>query len=103
MSFWRAIKQAIVDSISINPSQDYADGFASSTGTQVTSSGAWSHRSSDIPAWITVINGSGSTGQYFEFSWTENNSGGTRYASIRIWLTANNAVYQTYEFEQSQV
>jgi hypothetical protein len=100
MSFWRAVKQAIVDSISINPSNEYADEAEVLVQTQVTSSGAWSHRASDVPSWITVNNGSGTTGQYFQCTLSFN-SGTFRVATISIWLTANNSVYQDFNIEQT--
>jgi len=81
-----------VGSISISPSAEYADTPGGSTSTVVTSSSNWDYDSSTVPAWITVTNGSGTSGQSFSYTIAEN-TGSERDCNIKIKLTSDSATY----------
>jgi len=89
------------DTLSISPTSR-AHPVTYSTGTStVTSSGAWSYDTSGAVGWFHVSNGSGSTGQDFEYSVDANNlSGLARSKVTRIWLSANHSKYKDFTATQ---
>lgn len=93
MSFWRIIKQGVSSFITLNPSSQYLDEQWQGAQTQVSSSGAWSHDSGDVPLWVIPLTGSGNNGDYFEYEVTEN-VGVDRSCYVTIWLSANHSVSQ---------
>lgn len=86
-------------SISINPNNILnIPSFGQTVGTVVTSSSAWSY--STIPSWVSILNGSGVSGDSFTINVSYNGTGSTRFATIIIWLTSDHSIFSEFSISQ---